>query len=110
MRVGVDAGGEAGRLQGQFPENEIDDASRDFPEQRRARQLIGFEVHVEQLRVVVQHLLEVRHPPGPVGGVAVEAAAHVVVDAAGGHMAEREVDHLPGCPVSRRRITLQQER
>ena len=50
-------------------------------------------VHAGQLGVVVEHLLEVRHQPVGVGRVAVEAAAQLVVDAAGGHRVERPAGH-----------------
>ena len=51
-------------------------------------------VQLRELRVVVQHLLEVRHVPARVGAVPGEAAADLVVDAAGRHPVERERDHL----------------
>ena len=44
-------------------------------------------------RVVVQHLLEVRHQPVRVGAVAGEAAAELVVDAAIGHGVQRARHH-----------------
>ena len=46
-----------------------------------------------QLRVVVEHLLEVRHQPVRVGAVAREAAAQLVVDAAVGHPVEGRGHH-----------------
>ena len=45
------------------------------------------------LRLVVEHLLEVGHEPFRVHRVAVEAAAHMVVDAAPCHAAQRLRDH-----------------
>ena len=51
--------------------------------------LISLQVVHNQQRVVIEHLLEMRNPPLGVGGVAVEASANVIVDAAGGHMFER---------------------
>ena len=44
--------------------------------------LPGVEVDAGEQGVVVEHLLEVGHQPDGVGGVAVEAAADLVVDAA----------------------------
>jgi hypothetical protein len=44
----------------------------------------------EQLPLVVEHLLEVRHAPPGVDAVAVEAAAELVVDAAPGHLPTAE--------------------
>jgi hypothetical protein len=46
---------------------------------------------LQQLRVVVQHLLEVRHQPDRVGGVACIAAAQVIVDAAVRHPLQHQV-------------------
>ena len=52
------------------------------------------QVGAGEERLVVEHLLEVRHEPVRVDRVAVEAAADLVVDAAGGHRVERAGDHL----------------
>ena len=49
--------------------------------------------HGEQLRVVLQHLLEVRHLPLPRRRVTEEPALDVVVHAAARHGAERLVEH-----------------
>src|SRR5690606_19020984 len=53
-------------------------------------------VAAEQERVVVEHLLEVGHDPAGVDGVAGEAAAELVVDAAAGHGAEDVAGDAPG--------------
>ena len=50
----------------------------------------GVEVRRGEQRVVVEHLLEVRHEPLRVDGVAVEAAADEVVHPAGRHPVERQ--------------------
>ena len=55
------------------------------PVERPAGELVRLQVQVGRQRVVVQHLLEVRHHPPVVGGVPVEPAPQVVIDAAGGH-------------------------
>ena len=59
------------------------------------------EVRRGEQRVVVEHLLEVRHEPGLVDGVAVEAAAEEVVHAARGHRVERR--RAPSAARPRRR-------
>ncbi len=55
----------------------------------------------QQLRVVVQHLLEMRHQPDLVGGIAGEAAAEVVVDAALRHPLQHQVQRVAArrCPL-----------
>ena len=53
----------------------------------------GMEVRGGEQRVVVEHLLEVGDEPERVDRVAVEAAADVVVHAAGGHPVERRARH-----------------
>ncbi len=50
------------------------------------------QVGARQQGVVVEHLLEVGHEPVPVDRVAGEAAAELVVDAAGEHRVERRLD------------------
>ena len=57
-----------------------------------------------QQRVVVEHLLEVRHEPALIDAVAGEAAGEVVVDAAGGHLVERERDHVQQSSAAARRF------
>src|SRR5437899_11362827 len=54
-----------------------------------AAQPPAIQVEPDELRVVVEHLLEMRHQPLAVRRIAVEAAADVVVDAAGPHLPER---------------------
>ena len=49
----------------------------------------GVGVDADEQRLVVEHLLEVRHEPALVDRVAGEATADVVVDAAGRHRVER---------------------
>jgi len=60
------------------------------------------DVHPRELRVVVQHLLEVRHEPFGVSRIAVEAAAQLVVDAAVGHCVQGPARHGQGAAVSAR--------
>ena len=48
----------------------------------------------QQLAVVVQHFLEVRNHPVLIDGVAREAAAELVVDAAFGHARQRQRRHV----------------
>src|SRR3712207_8926363 len=52
------------------------------------RRPVRLGVQLHELGVVVQHLLEVRHGPGPLGAVAVEAAADLVVDRSEEHTSE----------------------
>ena len=59
-----------------------------------ARRLSRLKITDRELRLVVEHFLEVRHEPFRIHRVAVEAAAHVVVQATLGHLAQREHGHL----------------
>src|SRR5215211_2444691 len=58
-----------------------------------ARDDPGVQVVRGQQRVVVEHLLEMRHEPVGVDRIAMEAAAHEVVHPAGGHPVESLHDH-----------------
>ena len=48
----------------------------------------------QNLRIVIQHLFEMRDLPGGIDCITVEAAADVVVDAAGDHRRQRRCDGL----------------
>ena len=73
--------------------------------QRRRR--VG--VHPHEQRLVVEHLLEVRHEPLPVDGVAGEPAADVVVHPAGRHRVEGDGDHLARRLVPRAEVPEQEQ-
>ena len=60
------------------------------------RPRFGLRIQPSQLRVVVQHLLEVRHVPVGIDRVPVEATADVVVDAAACHPVQGRREHLVG--------------
>mmetsp|Transcript_8357 Transcript_8357/g.20802 ORF Transcript_8357/g.20802 Transcript_8357/m.20802 type:complete len:385 (+) Transcript_8357:1571-2725(+) len=61
---------------------------------RLAAQQERVQVRGRQLRVVVRHLLKVRHVPVLVHAVAVEPAAQVVVHATRRHLVQREHRHV----------------
>ena len=82
--------------------------TRRWPRPRRAsagRSVISKASQVDrgELGVVVEHLLEVRDDPEPVGRVAVIAAAEVVADAAAGHPVERRAGPSPAGRADRSR-------
>ena len=58
------------------------------------------EMNRGELGIVVEHLLEVRDEPEPVGRVAVIAAGQVVADAAAGHAVERQPTIFSGSVAS----------
>ena len=61
--------------------------------ERIAAHLRGLEVREDELRLVVEHLLEVRHAPLGVDRVAMEPAADVIAHAADRHRAQRLERH-----------------
>jgi hypothetical protein len=63
-------------------------------EEGMVRHLERMQVHANELRVVVEHLLEVGHQPPLVHAVARESAAEMVVHAALGHLPQRVQHHL----------------
>ena len=69
-------------------------AARRFRVERVAPAPERIRIQRGQLPVVVEHLLEVRHRPRGIHGVAVETAAHLVEEAADGHRVERPAHHL----------------
>ena len=83
--------------------------ARDLREVGAPGRLGRLEVDDGEQRVVVEHLLEVRHPPRGVDGVAVEPAAELIVDAARRHRVERADDHVERRRVARAAMLAQQE-
>ena len=93
LRVGVLAGRERTVRQGQLARHVVQRVLHDRPVARLAGELPRVEVGAGELGVVVEHLLEVGHQPLPVGRVAREAAAQLVVDAAVGHGVQGAAHH-----------------
>ena len=70
---------------------------------------IGVEIQLRQLRVVVEHLLEMRHQPFGIHRVAGEAAAKLIVNAAGRHAVAGVQHHADGLVVVEAPGVAQQE-
>jgi len=90
--VGVFCGVPAAVLVGHVALDVAGDAAGGVHEGGVAANEPGVEVEVEELGVVVEHFFEMRDEPLGVDGVAGEAAADVVADAACGHAAAGEED------------------
>ncbi len=89
VRVGVLRRGEAAAIEPELAQRVLDRLLDDAPVTILAGHEPAVQVRRDEQRVVVEHLLEVRHEPLLVDGVAVEAAADEVVHAAGRHAVER---------------------
>ncbi len=90
IRVGVQRGREQPVGRAHLAEEPADRLFADVDVERVAVTGPGLGVGAEQLGVVVEHLLEVRHRPVAVHAVAMEAAADLVEEPAAGHGAERD--------------------
>ena len=93
LAVGVGRRVERARGVGHLPRDRVQHLAGDGPVERVLRRLPALDVRHREQRVVVEHLLEVRHQPLRVGGIAVEAAAHLIVDAAQRHFGQRVLRH-----------------
>lgn len=89
---GVEGGVEGAVGGGHVAEDEIEDAAGDVGEVGVLGLAVKFDIAPAEHGVVVEHDLEVRDEPVCVGGVAVEAAAELVADAAGGEGGEGVVE------------------
>src|SRR5690606_22878551 len=89
--IRIEARGEAAALGRHFAPEPLDGLAGADEEERVPAAGVSEREQFEELRVVVEHLLEMRHEPALVDGVAREAAAEVVIDAALGHAREREL-------------------
>ena len=90
FRIGVERGRERALRRHHFAPEPADRLARPLKVQRLAGARMRERQKLQQLCVVVEHLLEVRHQPAFIGRVAREAAAEVIVDAALADMRERQ--------------------
>ena len=91
LGVGVERGVEAALGAAHLAQRPVERLLAHAAEELLAGQLPGVQVGACEQRVVVEHLLEVRHEPVRVDGVAREPAADLVVDAALAPSARRVV-------------------
>ena len=107
--VGVFGGEEAAVGVGQVAEDVLEDVAGDLRVEGVAGDLEGFEIGEGELGLIVEHFLEVGDEPVSVDGVAVEAAAELVVHAALGHFAQGEESHVEGFFLAGERVVAQEE-
>ncbi len=101
----IEAAGLVGHLAHDVPQRVLGDLSVE----RIAGRLSCFGVRKDELRLVVQHLLEVRHAPGAVHGIAMKPAADMVAHAAERHGVQRGEHHRPRRLVAGSRVLPQQK-
>src|ERR1019366_6296874 len=87
----------------------IEDAAAGIGVLLVAGSLEGLQVRDRDLRLVVEHFLEVGYEPAVVHAVAMESAAELIVHAALGHLAEGEQHHVEGLAVPGACVVAQQE-
>ena len=109
LAVGVGGGVEAAFGMPHVAQHVVERLLDDAAEFRLARHLVGLEVEPRELRVVVEHLLEVRHEPTRVHGVAVKAASDLVVHAALRHPVAGEEHRFEQRRVAGRAVLPQEE-
>jgi hypothetical protein len=98
--VRVQRRGEAAVGRGETGEQEVGDLADDALGQGMAGEPPPVRVRTQQKRVVVQHLLEVRHHPLPVDAVPGEPSTQLVVDPAARHRHQSALGDLQGGGVS----------
>src|ERR1035438_4195608 len=86
-----------------------DDLARRLPEIFADKALEAVGVIAQQLRVVVQHLLEMRHHPALIDTVAMESARNLVIDSATRHLFERDAKGFTGRDVATIECQLQEQ-
>ena len=111
VRVGVQRRGEPALRRAQVAQQELRGLLRHPPGEggMRARDAGEVGVDPQQQRVVVEHLLEVRHDPARVDAVAGETARELVVHAAAGHPPRRRRRQVQRLPRARALVVAQQE-
>jgi hypothetical protein len=91
--IGVERGAESPLLRGHFTCEPVDRLVRADAKQRLAGMPMRERQKLKQQRIVVEHLLEMRHQPAFVDGIAREPAAEVIIDAALANALQRQLDH-----------------
>ena len=94
--VGVFGGIEAALGMGHVAQDIAENVAHHFGVPRVAADEVGIQIELRELRVVVEHFLEVRHEPVRVHGVTREAAAELIVDAARRHLVASMQNHPRG--------------
>ena len=107
--VGIFGRIEAAVRVGHIAQHVIEDVAHDLGVAGLAAHQAGVEIQLRQLRVVIEHLLEMRHQPFRIHRVAGEAAAQVIVDAARRHAVAGVQHHADGVRVAEARGVAQQE-
>ena len=90
-------------------QNVVDDIAPHIRKLPLAADEIRIEIQIEQLRVVVEHFLEVWHKPFLIGGIPAKATANLVVNAACGHPFAGVQNHIDGFFVVKANAVTQQE-
>jgi len=107
--VGVERGREAALGRGEVAEEERGRLVGHAQGERRTGDPVQVRVGPQQQRVVVEHLLEVRHHPMRVDAVAGETTRELVVHAAAGHAVAGQLDHLQRGGRARALVVAEQE-
>src|SRR5664279_1650450 len=94
LAVGILGGEKSAFLRGHVAADVIENIPGDRLEKRIARDLKRFEIRDGQLRLVIEHFFEMWDMPEAIHGVAVKAAAQMIVYSSGRHLAECEKIHF----------------
>ncbi len=92
--VGVLSGIEAALRVGHFAQHIIEGFLGNAAVEGPAGKLPSVEIEAGEQGVVVEHFLEMRHQPVGIGGVAVKAAANLVVHSPVSHFFQGQLDHF----------------
>ncbi len=109
LAVGVGRGVEPAAGVPHLAQQIVERVDDDAPGRRISGDEMEVQVETRKLGVVVQHLLEVRHEPALVDGIAMEAAPDVVVHPAGRHAVARERHGIEQLPPTRLHVLAQEE-
>ena len=90
--IGIERSGERALARRHFALEPGDGLVRALAVERLAGAQISDRQQFEELRIVVEHFLEMRHEPALVDRIAGKAAAEMIVDAAFADVVERDLD------------------
>ena len=109
MAVGVLGGGETAARLLHLTKHKIENVARGVGIEAVVRDLVGLGVNDGKLRLVVEHLLEMRDEPRCTCRVAVKTATKLIVDAAALHRTQRVQGHVERVALTGASVIAKQE-
>ena len=95
LALGILRAEESALLVSKLLQHVVRDCHRGLPELHIIRDLPGLDVNIQQLSLIVEHLLKMRHQPYRIHGITMKATTNLIMDSALHHLAARLHREVP---------------